>query len=61
MSDLTASQPDALTGLVLDALDDLKAVDPVVIDVKALSSVMDFLVLASCRVLGIGVAVKVKI
>ncbi|MBT6265875.1 MAG: ribosome silencing factor, partial [Halieaceae bacterium] len=41
MTDLTASEHDALTGLVLDALDDLKAVDPVVIDVKALSSVMD--------------------
>ncbi|MBT3459160.1 MAG: ribosome silencing factor [Halieaceae bacterium] len=47
MIDLTASEHDALTGLVLDALDDLKAVDPVVIDVKALSSVMDFLVIAS--------------
>ena len=47
VTDLTASEHDALTGLVLDALDDLKAVDPVVIDVKALSSVMDFLVIAS--------------
>ena len=47
MTDSLALDPDALTDLVLDALDDLKAVDPVVIDVKALSSVMDFLVIAS--------------
>ena len=47
MTDSSPLDPDALTDLVLDALDDLKAVDPVVIDVKALSSVMDFLVIAS--------------
>ena len=38
---------DSLTDLVLDALDDMKALDPVVIDVKGLSSVMDFMVIAS--------------
>jgi len=36
-----------LTDLVLDALDDLKAVDPKLVDVRGLSSVMDFLVVAS--------------
>ena len=36
-----------LTDLVLDALDDLKAVDPTLVDVRGLSSVMDFLVVAS--------------
>ena len=35
-----------LTDLVLDALDDLKAVDPKLVDVRGLSSVMDFLVVA---------------
>ena len=38
---------DALIELALDALDDLKGVDPVVIDVRELSSVMDYLVIAS--------------
>lgn len=38
---------EALTQLALDALDDLKAVEPVVIDVRELSSVMDYLVIAS--------------
>lgn len=33
--------------LVLDALDDLKAVNPVTLDVKALTDVMDYLVIAS--------------
>ena len=47
MSDALAAEGDTLTTLVLDALDDMKAVDPVVIDVQALSSVMDFLVVAS--------------
>lgn len=37
----------ALVDLALDALDDLKGVDPVVIDVRELSSVMDYLVVAS--------------
>lgn len=36
-----------LVDLALDALDDLKGVDPVVIDVRELSSVMDYLVVAS--------------
>ena len=30
-----------------DALDDLKALEPVVLDVRALSSVMDWMVVAS--------------
>lgn len=47
MTDTSAPVGDALTTLVLDALDDLKAVDPVVVDVRELSSVMDFLVVAS--------------
>ena len=47
VTDSLALDPNALTDLVLDALDDLKAIDPVVIDVTALSSVMDFLVIAS--------------
>ena len=36
-----------ITDLVVDALDDLKAVDTKVVDVRGLSSVMDFLVIAS--------------
>ncbi len=36
-----------ITDLVVDALDDLKAVDTKIVDVRALSSVMDFLVVAS--------------
>ena len=40
-------QGDTLIDLALDALDDLKALDPVVIDVRELSSVMDYLVIAS--------------
>ncbi len=47
MTDSMATQDPALTELVLVALDDLKAVDPVVIDVRALTSVMDYLVIAS--------------
>lgn len=47
MIDSMATQDPALTELVLVALDDLKAVDPVVIDVRALTSVMDYLVIAS--------------
>jgi len=42
-----SANPDMFTELVLDALDDIKAVDPVVIDVRELSSVMDTLVVAS--------------
>lgn len=38
---------EALLALVLDALDDLKAVNPVTIDVRELSTVMDYLVVAS--------------
>ncbi len=47
---MTETQPpegEALSELILDALDDLKAVDPVVIDVRPLTSVMDYLVIAS--------------
>lgn len=47
MTDALAAESDTFTNLVLDALDDMKALDPVVIDVRALSSVMDFLVVAS--------------
>ena len=47
MTTSTAPVGEALTELALDALDDLKGVDPVVIDVRALSSVMDYLVIAS--------------
>ena len=36
-----------ITDLVVDALDDLKAVDTKIVDVRGLSSVMDFLVVAS--------------
>ncbi|EED34245.1 iojap family protein [Luminiphilus syltensis NOR5-1B] len=38
---------DELSALALSALNDLKAVEPVVIDVRSVSSVMDFLVIAS--------------
>ena len=57
---------DPLTDLVLDALDDMKALDPVVIDVKGLSSVMDFMVIASgtstrhVKSLGDNVIIKAK-
>ena len=37
----------ALIDLVLNALDDLKGLEPVVMDVRELSSVMDYLVVAS--------------
>ena len=40
-------QGDALLGVAQDALDDLKAVEPVVLDVRSLSSVMDYLIVAS--------------
>ena len=36
-----------ITDLVIDALDDLKAVDTKIVDVRRLSSMMDFLVVAS--------------
>ena len=36
-----------ITDLVVDALDDLQAVDTKIVDVRGLSSVMDFLVVAS--------------
>ena len=36
-----------ITDLVVDALDDLKAIDTKIVDVRGLSSVMDFLVVAS--------------
>ena len=38
---------DALLSVAQNALEDLKAVEPVVLDVRALSSVMDYLVVAS--------------
>ena len=38
---------DALLSVAQDALDDLKAVEPVVLDVRSLSSVMDYLIVAS--------------
>ena len=44
---MSASTPDALVELVLDALDDLKGVNPVTLDVRALSNVMDYLVVCS--------------
>ena len=47
MTDTMAIQDPALTKLVLEALDDLKAMDPVVLDVRELTSVMDCLVIAS--------------
>lgn len=47
MAETTVPVGQDLSDLVLDALDDLKAVDPVVLDVRALSSVMDYLVIAS--------------
>lgn len=40
-------QGDALLSVAQDALDDLKAVEPVVLDVRSLSSVMDYLIVAS--------------
>jgi len=47
VTDIPVMQGEDLIALVLDALDDLKAVDPVVVDVRELSSVMDYLVVAS--------------
>ena len=38
---------EIITDLVVHALDDLKAVDTKIVDVRGLSSVMDFLVVAS--------------
>ena len=40
-------QGEVLLSVAQDALDDLKAVEPVVLDVRALSSVMDYLIVAS--------------
>ncbi len=40
-------QADALTRLVVDALDDLKAVNTVTLDVTGLTDVMDYLVITS--------------
>ena len=42
-----ASDENDLLGIARLALDDLKALDPVVMDVRSLSSVMDYLVIAS--------------
>lgn len=47
MTDSITIQDAALSELVLHALDDLKAVDPVVVDVRDLTSVMDYLIIAS--------------
>jgi len=42
------TQPNTpMTDLVVDALEDLKAVDPKILDVRGISSVMDYLVIAS--------------
>lgn len=38
---------EQLTALVVDALEDLKAVNPVTVDVRKLTDVMDYLVIAS--------------
>ena len=38
---------DTLKNLVADALEDLKAVNPVILDVTGLTDVMDYLVIAS--------------
>jgi len=38
---------DTLKNLVIDALEDLKAVNPVILDVTGLTDVMDYLVIAS--------------
>ena len=38
---------EKLTALAVDALDDLKAVNTVTVDVRSLTDVMDFLVIAS--------------
>lgn len=40
-------EPQVLTQLVEEALDDLKAVNPVTLDVRSLTDVMDYLVIAS--------------
>ena len=40
-------EPEPLKSLVLEALDDLKAVNPVEMDVAELTDVMDYLVIAS--------------
>jgi len=40
-------EAETLKQLVVDALDDLKAVNPVTLDVAALTDVMDYLVIAS--------------
>lgn len=40
-------QAEQLKELVVDALDDLKAVNPVTLDVTGLTDVMDYLVIAS--------------
>lgn len=40
-------EPEKLTQLVEEALDDLKAVNPVTMDVSGLTDVMDYLVIAS--------------
>jgi ribosome-associated protein len=39
--------PEALTALAIDALDDLKGLNPVTLDVRELSNVMDYLIICS--------------
>lgn len=62
----SALTPEALTDLVVDALDDLKGVNTVTLDVRALSNVMDYLVISSgtsnrhVKSLAENVAVKAK-
>ncbi len=41
------AQGGVLLSVAQDALEDLKAVEPVVLDVRSLSSVMDYLIVAS--------------
>ena len=41
------TQGDSLLSVAQGALDDLKAVEPMVLDVRSLSSVMDYLIVAS--------------
>lgn len=40
-------ETEALKQLVIDALDELKAVNPVILDVTGLTDVMDYMVIAS--------------
>jgi ribosome-associated protein len=65
-SSSSALAPEALTDLVVDALDDLKGVNTVTLDVRDLSNVMDYLVISSgnsnrhVKSLAENVAIKAK-